>query len=63
MNIKLSGYLYIRNNHHELWAQLRDLSKMENLCSYGFRYGKTLAEVERKMDAIEWENKHQLKLF
>lgn len=63
MNSKLSGYLHIRNNHHELWAQLRDLSKTENLCSYGFKYGKTLAEVERKMDAIEWENKHQLKLF
>lgn len=63
MNSKLSGYLHIRNNHHELWARLRDLSKTENLCFYGFRYGKTLAEVERKMDAIEWENKHQLKLF
>lgn len=60
MNSKLSGYLHIRRNHPHLWNALRQLSKTPNLCSYGFKYGKTLQEVEKDMDALEWNEKHQL---
>jgi hypothetical protein len=42
---------------------MRELSQTPNLCSYGFKYGKTLQEVEKEMDRLEWEQEHQLKLF
>lgn len=60
MNSKLSGYLHIRRNHPHLWNTLRQLSKTPNLCSYGFKYGKTLQQVEKDMDVLEWNEKHQL---
>jgi len=30
-----------------LWQRLLDLGKTENLVSYGFKYGKTIEEVDR----------------
>lgn len=63
MNGKLPQYINIRTKHPEMWEQLRELSKTPNLCSYGFKYGKTLQQVEREMDKYEYEQKHQLKLF
>ena len=46
--------------------ELEALSHTPNLCSYGFRYGKTLQEVEREMylhDARLEAESRQLKLF
>lgn len=63
MNGKLPQYINIRTKHPEMWEQLRELSKIPNLCSYGFKYGKTLQQVEQEMDRYEYEQKHQLKLF
>lgn len=63
MNAHIKDYLHIRKHHSLLWDDLRELSWTPNLCSYGFKYGLTLSEVERKMDAFEWQEKHQLKLF
>lgn len=62
MNSKLQQFIRMRRNHPEIWEQLRELSRMPNLCSYGFKYGKTLAEVEREMDLKEWIDK-QPKLY
>ena len=62
-NAKLNGFISIRKRHPELWNELRELSKSPNLCSYGFKYGKTLQQVEREMDELGFFNKHQLKLF
>ena len=62
-NSKLLQFAQIRKKHPYLWEELRKLSKIPNLCSYGFKYGKTLQQVEREMDVKEWENKHQLNLF
>ena len=63
MNSKITGYIHIRNNHPTLWNELRELSLTPNLCSYGFKYGKTLQKVEEIMDKYEMNNKKQLKLF
>lgn len=60
MNARISSYIHIRHNHPHLWEMLRELSKTPNLCSYGFKYGKTLQEVEKDMDALEYNAKHQL---
>ncbi len=58
-NCRLQQFINLRRNHSELWAELVELSHTPNLCSYGFKYGKTLQEIERRMD---WEER-QLKLF
>lgn len=63
MNAKLPQYISIRRNHPEMWEDLRALSLTPNLCSYGFKYGKTLQEVEKEMDRIEEINEKQIKLF
>ena len=62
-NAKIDGFISIRRNHPELWNELKELSKTPNLCSYGFKYGKTLEEVEREMNARESVKKNQLNLF
>lgn len=59
MNASIQSYSLLRDNHSELWDELRELSKTPNLCSYGFKYGKTLQQVEKDMDA----KKLQLNLF
>ena len=61
-NAKIDGFISIRRNHPELWNELRELSKTPNLCSYGFKYGKTLQQVEKEMDAHELHQKIQLKI-
>lgn len=63
MNASIQSYTSLRDNHPELWGELRELSKTPNLCSYGFKYGKTLQQVEKEMDAYEFNQKYQLSLF
>lgn len=62
MNSKLPQFIRMRRNYPEVWEQLRELSKTPNLCSYGFKYGKTMEQVEMEMDLKEW-NEKQPKLF
>ena len=52
MNSKLPQYIRMRRNHPEIWEQLRLLSQRPNLCSYGFKYGKTVQEIDERLDAI-----------
>lgn len=65
-NARISSFCHLRMEHPSLWAELERLSHTPNLCSYGFKYGKTLQEVEREMDLydarLEAESR-QLKLF
>lgn len=58
-NCKIQHFVNLRRNHPELWAELVELSHTPNLCSYGFKYGLTVQEVEKRMDAHE----QQLTLF
>ena len=62
-NAKLKQFIAMRRDHPEIWEELRELSLTENLCSYGFKYGKTLQEVEKEMDNLELLQKSQLTLF
>ena len=63
MNASIQSYSLLKMKHPELWGELRELSKTPNLCSYGFKYGKTLQQVEKEMDAHELNQKIQLSLF
>jgi hypothetical protein len=63
MNTRIKDFVRFRRCHAELWDELRGLSKTDNLCSYGFKYGKTFAQVEREMDELEFFQQRQLRLF
>jgi hypothetical protein len=58
-NCKIKVFAEFRNKYPHLWQELQKLSREPNLCSYGFKYGMTLQEVEARMDAIDM----QLTLF
>lgn len=58
-NCSIKQFGKFRKAHPDLWEELVELSHTPNLCSYGFKYGKTVQEVEKLMD---WEER-QLKLF
>lgn len=58
-NCSIRQFGRFRKAHPDLWAELVTLSHTPNLCSYGFKYGKTVQEVER---LIDWDDR-QLKLF
>lgn len=62
-NAKIRQFVNLRRNHPEIWKEMQELSLTPNLCSYGFKYGKTLQEVEKEMDAYEWQQENQLTLF
>ena len=50
-NCRIPRFCELRKKHPELWNRLRELSHTPNLCSYGFKYGKSLQEIEAIMDA------------
>ena len=61
-NAKIRNLVIFRRQHPSLWGELVELSHTPNLCSYGFKYGKTLQEVEQQMDKYEQREQEQLKL-
>lgn len=58
-NVKIHDFAKFKLAHPELWSELLRLSKTPNLCSYGFKYGKTVQEIDERLDAIN----SQLTLF
>lgn len=60
-NANIERYIHIRKNHPHHWQALKDLY-YETKSQY-FKYGKTLEQVEKEMDAKETLNMLQYKLF
>jgi 3'-phosphoadenosine 5'-phosphosulfate sulfotransferase (PAPS reductase)/FAD synthetase len=58
-NCSIKQFGRFRKEHPDLWEELVKLSHTPNLCSYGFKYGKTVQQIEQR---ILWEER-QLKLF
>ena len=52
MNAKIPHLAKFKLAHPDLWDELKRLSKTPNLCSYGFKYGMTVQEVDERIDAI-----------
>lgn len=52
-NAKIPSLCRFRRNNPQLWKEFEALSYTPNLCSYGFKYGKTLQEVIAQMDKYE----------
>lgn len=47
----IKEYAHTKSEHPELWEELRKLSLTDNLVSYGFKYGETFDEIDRKIEA------------
>lgn len=62
-NQPYKALLRFRQQESELWNDLLELGKTPNLCSYGFKYGVTIEEVNKKLDGMEEADRRQLKLF
>lgn len=60
-NANLERYIHIRKNYPEYWQALRELYYETN--STHFKYDKSLEQIEKLMDAYEFKEKSQLKLF
>lgn len=60
-NQSYAEFAHTKTKYPELWAELRELDKEENVISHGFKYWKTLAEVERLIEE-EIENQKQAAL-
>lgn len=48
-NCRMSEFAEFKRRHPDLWQKLLDLGKVENLVSYGFKYGMTVEEVDREI--------------
>ena len=51
-NIRIKDFAKFKLAHPDLWNELLRLSLTPNLCSYGFKYGKTVQEIDERIDAI-----------
>ena len=60
-NATIRRYINIRSNFPEYWQALRNLYYETN--STCFKYDKSLEQIEKLMDAYEFKEKSQLKLF
>jgi len=60
-NAKIQRYVSIRNNHPDLWYELKKLSLVPNTVSDKFKYDKTFSDVEREMELFE-KRQNQLKI-
>ena len=60
-NANISRYVKIRKNYPHYWQAIRDLYYETN--TKAFKYTKTLQEVEKDMDALEYVKENQLTLF
>lgn len=56
-NAKISSLSHLRKKHPDLWRKLEELSRIPNLCSYGFKYGQTVQEVALKLN--KYDMKHR----
>lgn len=58
-NARMKSLAEFKAKHLDLWKDLGVLSLTPNLCSYGFKYGKTFQEIDAKIDAMNL----QMKIF
>ena len=52
-NASIKEFSALRREHPQLWQELVNLSKTENLACYGFKFGKTVQQVEAEIDQYE----------
>ena len=48
-NCRMKEFAEFKRRHPDLWEKLLELGKVEDLVSYGFRYGMTIEEVDQEI--------------
>lgn len=48
-NCRMKEFAEFKRRHPDLWEKLLNLGKVEDLVSYGFRYGMTIEEVDQEI--------------
>ena len=56
-NATVKQFAYIKQNHAELWDELKRLSEETNRVTDSFRYGKSFGEVDAEVDAYIKKNR------
>ena len=56
-NVRIKDFAKFKLAHPDLWEELLELGKTPNLCSYGFKYGMTVQEVDDRINAINAQGK------
>ena len=56
-NTRIRDLAKFKIDHPDLWDELKRLSLTPNLTSYGFKYGKTVQEIDERLDAINLQGK------
>ena len=51
-NVRIKDFAKFKLAHPDLWDELLRLSLTPNLCSYGFKYGKTVQEIDARINTI-----------
>lgn len=59
-NQSIFAFMQLKIYKPEKWEMLRELSKTPNLCSYGFKYGMTFEELEKRVDNMIEYKKRQI---
>ena len=63
-NQSVESFARLKLEHPDKWQMLVDLSLTPNLCSYGFKYGTTIQQLDKKINIVleYWEmQKNQVK--
>ena len=61
-NSKISEFADLKQEHPELWQELKEMSKTPNLVAQNFKYSLTFAEVEKKVDDFIEKQKMQVRI-
>lgn len=56
-SVRIKDLAKFKLAHPGLWEELKILSTTPNLCSYGFKYGKTVQEIDERIDSINAQGK------
>ena len=65
-NASIKELSQLRKEYPNLWNEIVELSKTENLYFYGFKFGKTVEQVEQEMNQYEQNlniDKNQMSIF
>ena len=65
-NASIKEFSALRREHPQLWQELVNLSKTENLATYGFKFSKTVQQVDAEIDQYEQNlsiEKNQVSIF
>ncbi len=65
-NASIKELSQLRKEYPHLWNEIVELSKTENLYCYGFKFGKTVEQVEQEMNQYEQNlniDKNQMSIF